>query len=222
MPEVDSQSNKLDAFKMLSVFFPQVIRPMPEAGESRDDDAQPTRWYQKSIFLPSLVDPVRRFVGFLWSKPLLRKPLYFLWALVPWIGVLALLAFTAGLSEAKPQSRIIPACGAVLTMAAAAALCWRRVGASWDCLLAVLVSIHTSVLYLLVAADLWHPTTSSVKSLMVAWGLTILILAVGLLIRLFRRKLKLALVCFCLILPCYAFSLYVQINVQWFQLEHGQ
>ena len=55
-----------------------------------------------------------------------------------------------------------------------------------------------------------------------AYGLTILILAVGLLIRLFRRKLKLALVCFCLILPCYAFSLYVQINVQWFQLEHGR
>ena len=193
---------------------------MPDAGESRDDDTQPTRWYQKSIFLPSLVGPIRRFVGFLWSKPLLRKSLYFLWALVPWIGVLALLVLTADRSLARElQSRIIPACGAVLTMAAAAVFCWRRVGLSWDCLLAVLVSIHTSVLYLLVASDWWHPTTSSVKSLMVAWVLTILILAIGLLIRLFRRKLKLALVCFFLILPCYAFSLYVQINAQWIEME---
>ena len=196
---------------------------MLEPGESRDDDAQPTRWYQKSIFLPSLFGPIRRVVGFLLSKPLLRKPVCFLWALVPWAGVLTLLALTgASFGEWESQSRIIPACGAVLTMAAAAALCWRRVGLSWDCLLAVLVSIHTSVLYLLVAADWWYPTTSSVKSLMVAWGLTIIILAIGLLIRLFRRKLKLALVCFCLILPCYAFSLYVQINVQWIEMERGQ
>jgi len=193
---------------------------MPEAGESRDDDAQPTRWYQKPIFLPSLVDPIRRFVGSLWSKPLFRKPVCFLWTLVPWVGALVLLALTADRTLARElQSRIIPACGAVLTMAAAAAFCWRRVGLSWDCLLAVLVSIHTSVLYLLVASDLWHPTTSSVKSLMVAWVLTIIILAIGLLIRLFRRKLKLALVCFCLILPCYAFSLYVQINAQWIEME---
>jgi len=196
---------------------------MPDPGESRDGDAQPTRWYQKSIFLPSLVAPIRRFVGFLWSKSLFRKPLYFLWALVPWVVALVLLALTADGSLARElQSRIIPACGAVLTMAAAAAFCWRRVGLSWDCLLAVLVSIHTSVLYLLVAADWWYPTTSSVKSLMVAWGLTIIILAIGLLIRLFRRKLKLALVCFCLILPCYAFSLYVQINAQWIEMERGQ
>ena len=196
---------------------------MLEPGESRNDDAQPTRWYQKSIFLPSLCGPIRRVVGFLLSKPLLRKPVCFLWALVPWAAVLILLALAgASFWVWESQSRIIPACGAVLTMAAAAALCWRRVGASWDCLLAVLVSIHTSVLHLLVVADLWHPTTSSVKSLMVAWVLTILILAIGLLIRLFRRKLKLALVCFCLILPCYAFSLYVQINVQWIEMERGQ
>jgi len=196
---------------------------MLEPGESRNDDAQPTRWYQKSIFLPSLFGPIRRVVGFLLSKPLLRKPVCFLWALVPWAAVLILLALAgASFWVWESQSRIIPACGAVLTMAAAAALCWRRVGASWDCLLAVLVSIHTSVLHLLVVADLWHPTTSSVKSLMVAWVLTILILAIGLLIRLFRRKLKLALVCFCLILPCYAFSLYVQINVQWIEMERGQ
>ena len=193
---------------------------MLEPGESRNDDAQPTRWYQKSIFLPSLFGPIRRVVGFLLSKPLLRKPALFLWALVPWVGAVVLLALTADRSLARElQSRIIPACGAVLTMAAAAAFCWRRVGLSWDCLLAVLVSIHTSVLYLLVAADWWYPTTSSVKSLMVAWVLTIIILAIGLLIRLFRRKLKLALVCFCLILPCYAFSLYVQINAQWIEME---
>ena len=37
-----------------------------------------------------------------------------------------------------------------------------------------------------------------------------------------RRNLKLALVCFFLILPCYAFSLYVQINVQWIEMERGQ
>ena len=196
---------------------------MPEAGESRDDDAQPTRWYQKSIFLPSLFGPIRRVVGFLLSKPLLRKPALFLWALAPWAAVLILLVVAGASFWAwESQSRIIPACGAVLAMAAAAGLCWRRVGLSWDCLLAVLVSVHTSILSVMVAADWWYPTTSSVNSLMVAWVLTSVILSVGLMIRLFRRKLKLALVCFCLILPCYAFSLYVQINVQWIEMERGQ
>ena len=195
---------------------------MPGPDESLEADHQslpfPWRWFRKPInFLWSFV-LVRKTIEFLWSQWLFRVPVSLLWALVPWAGLCVLLSLTTVVT-AKPHVEgwefWCGAFGSVLTVAAAASLlCW-QVEFSWDCLFAVLVSVHLLVLHLLVGADWWHPTTASVKSLFFGYMFAGAVLAIGLLIRLFKRQLKVGQVCYCLVLSWHAYLLWLVINEQW-------